>query len=30
VDIMDALGSNIRVDVKGREVMRILPATMTA
>ncbi len=25
VDVMDALGSNIRVDVKGREVMRILP-----
>ncbi|TNC73741.1 NADH-quinone oxidoreductase subunit NuoG [Rubellimicrobium roseum] len=25
VDVMDALGSAIRVDVKGREVMRILP-----
>ena len=25
IDVMDALGSNIRVDVKGREVMRILP-----
>ncbi|MCA2010911.1 NADH-quinone oxidoreductase subunit NuoG [Cereibacter sphaeroides] len=25
VDVMDALGSNIRVDVKGREVMRIVP-----
>ncbi|WP_103173183.1 NADH-quinone oxidoreductase subunit NuoG [Paracoccus sp. SY] len=25
VDVMDALGSNIRIDVKGREVMRILP-----
>jgi NADH-quinone oxidoreductase subunit G len=25
VDVMDALGSNIRVDTKGREVMRILP-----
>jgi len=25
VDIMDALGSSIRVDTKGREVMRILP-----
>ena len=25
VDVMDALGSNIRVDAKGREVMRILP-----
>ncbi len=25
IDAMDALGSNIRVDVKGREVMRILP-----
>ncbi len=25
VDVMDALGSNIRVDVRGREVMRILP-----
>jgi NADH-quinone oxidoreductase subunit G len=25
VDVMDALGSNIRVDAKGREVMRIVP-----
>ncbi|EYD77799.1 NADH-ubiquinone oxidoreductase chain G [Rubellimicrobium mesophilum DSM 19309] len=25
VDVMDALGSNIRVDAKGREVLRILP-----
>jgi NADH-quinone oxidoreductase subunit G len=25
IDVMDALGSNIRVDVKGRETMRILP-----
>ncbi|KMW57836.1 NADH-ubiquinone oxidoreductase chain G [Candidatus Rhodobacter oscarellae] len=25
VDVMDALGSNIRVDCKGREVMRFLP-----
>ncbi len=25
IDAMDALGSNIRVDVRGREVMRILP-----
>ncbi|MEM0924212.1 MAG: NADH-quinone oxidoreductase subunit NuoG, partial [Pseudomonadota bacterium] len=25
VDVMDALGSNIRVDTRGREVMRILP-----
>jgi NADH-quinone oxidoreductase subunit G len=25
VDVVDALGTNIRVDVKGREVMRILP-----
>ncbi len=25
VDVMDALGSNIRVDTKGREVMRMLP-----
>ncbi|NIZ09207.1 NADH-quinone oxidoreductase subunit NuoG [Pseudooceanicola sp. HF7] len=25
VDVMDALGSNIRVDTKGREVMRVLP-----
>ena len=25
IDVMDALGSNIRVDTKGREVMRFLP-----
>jgi len=25
IDVMDALGSNIRVDVKGREVKRIVP-----
>ena len=25
IDVMDALGSSIRVDAKGREVMRILP-----
>ena len=25
IDVMDALGSNIRVDTKGREVMRIMP-----
>ncbi|MEL6979062.1 MAG: NADH-quinone oxidoreductase subunit NuoG [Pseudomonadota bacterium] len=25
IDVMDALGANIRVDVRGREVMRILP-----
>ncbi len=25
VDVMDALGSNIRIDVRGREVMRFLP-----
>jgi len=25
IDVMDALGSNIRVDTKGRQVMRILP-----
>ena len=25
VDVMDALGSNIRIDAKGREVMRIMP-----
>ncbi|MEF3047491.1 NADH-quinone oxidoreductase subunit NuoG [Pseudotabrizicola sp. L79] len=25
IDVMDALGSNIRVDTKGREVMRIIP-----
>jgi len=25
IDVMDALGANIRVDTKGREVMRLLP-----
>ena len=25
IDVMDALGSNVRIDVRGREVMRILP-----
>jgi NADH-quinone oxidoreductase subunit G len=25
IDVMDAMGSNIRIDAKGREVMRILP-----
>ncbi|MEE4210668.1 MAG: NADH-quinone oxidoreductase subunit NuoG, partial [Parvularcula sp.] len=25
IDVMDALGSNIRMDVRGRQVMRILP-----
>jgi NADH-quinone oxidoreductase subunit G len=25
IDLMDALGSNIRIDTRGREVMRILP-----
>ncbi len=25
IDVMDALGSNVRLDAKGREVMRILP-----
>ncbi len=25
VDVMDAVGSNIRVDVRGREVLRVLP-----
>jgi NADH-quinone oxidoreductase subunit G len=27
VDVMDALGSNIRVDARGTEVMRVLPRT---
>jgi NADH-quinone oxidoreductase subunit G len=27
IDVMDAVGSNIRVDVRGREVQRILPRT---
>ncbi|MEZ5856323.1 MAG: NADH-quinone oxidoreductase subunit NuoG [Hyphomicrobiaceae bacterium] len=30
IDVMDALGSAIRVDVRGREVMRILPRTNDA
>ena len=30
VDVMDALGSNIRVDTRGREVMRILPVVNDA
>src|SRR6185312_2031716 len=25
IDVMDAVGSNIRVDSRGREVMRVLP-----
>ena len=25
IDVMDALGSNIRIDARGREVMRVLP-----
>ena len=25
IDVMDAVGSNIRVDARGRQVMRILP-----
>ena len=25
IDVMDALGSNVRIDTKGREVMRIIP-----
>ncbi|MGQ0742335.1 MAG: NADH-quinone oxidoreductase subunit NuoG [Alphaproteobacteria bacterium] len=27
IDVMDAVGSNIRVDSRGREVMRVLPRT---
>lgn len=27
IDVMDAVGSNIRMDVRGREVLRILPRT---
>ena len=27
VDVLDAVGSNIRIDTRGREVMRILPRT---
>ncbi len=30
IDVMDALGSNIRVDTKGRRVMRILPREHSA
>ena len=30
IDVMDAVGSNIRVDSRGREVMRILPRTNDA
>ncbi|WP_373502399.1 NADH-quinone oxidoreductase subunit NuoG [Aestuariivirga sp.] len=30
IDAMDAVGSNIRVDARGREVMRILPRTHEA
>ena len=30
VDVMDAVGSNIRIDTRGREVMRILPRTSEA
>ena len=30
IDVMDALGCNIRVDTRGREVMRILPRTNDA
>ncbi|WP_420960109.1 NADH-quinone oxidoreductase subunit NuoG [Brucella sp. IR073] len=30
IDVMDAVGSNIRVDTRGREVMRILPRTNEA
>ena len=30
VDVMDALGSSIRVDTRGREVMRVLPRTNDA
>ncbi|MFG1463610.1 NADH-quinone oxidoreductase subunit NuoG [Xanthobacter sp. DSM 24535] len=30
VDVMDAVGSNIRIDTRGREVMRILPRTNDA
>ncbi|OYY59599.1 MAG: NADH-quinone oxidoreductase subunit G, partial [Rhizobiales bacterium 35-66-30] len=30
VDVMDAVGSNIRIDTRGREVMRILPRTNEA
>ncbi len=30
IDVMDAVGSNIRIDTRGREVMRILPRTSEA
>ena len=30
IDVMDALGSGIRIDTRGREVMRILPRTNDA
>ncbi|MEP9378027.1 NADH-quinone oxidoreductase subunit NuoG [Aquabacter sp. CN5-332] len=30
IDVMDAAGSNIRIDTRGREVMRILPRTNEA
>ncbi len=30
IDVMDALGSNIRIDTKGRRVMRILPVNNDA
>ncbi|OYX87988.1 MAG: NADH-quinone oxidoreductase subunit G [Azorhizobium sp. 35-67-5] len=30
IDVMDAVGSNIRIDTRGREVMRILPGTSEA
>ncbi|GGF83585.1 NADH-quinone oxidoreductase [Azorhizobium oxalatiphilum] len=30
IDVMDAVGSNIRIDTRGREVMRILPRTNEA
>ena len=30
IDVMDALGSNIRIDTRGREVMRILPVVNDA
>ena len=30
IDVMDAVGSNIRVDARGREVLRILPRTHEA
>ena len=30
IDVMDAMGSNIRIDSRGREVMRVLPRTNEA